>query len=327
MDSPPSVYNDPVEAEDLLDVDPNYELYTQHLQTSPPVVHTSLKPKSSFYPTQSKGPYLEAFYRVVFADFQILCQKPAKKRSKHNLTPGELLSLKQFLNNPELVIKQADKDGGIVILDKSTYVAEAMRLLSDSKTYKKLSCDPLPSFRTEADLLITHAINDHVLDKKEAAFIRKDFYSTPYFYHLPKLHKDAKNPPGRPIVASMNSITSGFSLYIDSFLQPLAQALQSYIRDSTHLMGLLSPYKWTKNYSWLSLDVNSLYTSIPHEVGLLAVQNFLLTDPMLNTRQAAFILEATSFCLTHNYFHFEDQFYLQTHGTAMGANFARLMPI
>lgn len=180
----------------------------------------------------------------------------------------------------------------------------------------------MPSFRTEAEILITHAITDRILDKKEAAFICKEFYSKPYFYHFPKLHKDAQNPPSRPIVASMNSISSGFSLYVDSFLQPLAQALQSYIRDSTHLMELLSPYTWTDSYFWLSLDVNSLYTSIPHDVGLLAVQNFLLTDPMLNTRQAAFILDTTSFCLTHNYFHFEGQFYLQTHGTAMGANFS-----
>lgn len=43
---------------------------------------------------------------------------------------------------------------------------------------------------------------------------------------------------------------------------------------------------------------------------------------MLNTKQATFISEAMIFCLTHNYFHFEGDFYLQTHGTAMGAKFA-----
>lgn len=93
-----------------------------------------------------------------------------------------------------------------------------MRLLSDTKTYKKLSSDPLPSFRVEAEILIENAVIDHIIDKKEAAFMRKNFYSTPYFYHLPKVHKDALHPPGKPIVASMNSVTSGFSLYVDSFL-------------------------------------------------------------------------------------------------------------
>lgn len=120
----------------------------------------------------------------------------------------------------------------------------------------------------------------------------------------------------------MDSITSGFSQYVDVFLQPLAQSFQSYIWDSTHLLKLLAPYSWEDSYLWLSLDVNSLYTSKPHDIGLLATQYFLLQDPMLNPHQATFILDATHFCLTHNYFLFEDDFYLETHGTAMGANLA-----
>lgn len=43
---------------------------------------------------------------------------------------------------------------------------------------------------------------------------------------------------------------------------------------------------------------------------------------MLNTSQAQFILETTNFCLTHSYLEFNGDFYLRTHGTAMGANFA-----
>lgn len=112
-----------------------------------------------------------------------------------------------------------------------------------------------------------------------------------------KVHKDQQHPSGRPIVASMNSVTSGFSLYIDSFLQPLAQNIQSYIRDSIHLLELLAPYTWQDSYSWLSFDVNSLYTFIPHHIGMLAT-HFLLQDPMLHTKHAAFILDATCFYLT-----------------------------
>lgn len=85
---------------------------------------------------------------------------------------------------------------------------------------------------------------------------------------------------------------------------------------------MLSFYRWEPTYLWVSLDVMSLYTLIPHDVGLMAVEHFLSADPLINPRQAHFILEATQFCLKHNYFEFEDSYYLQTQGTAMGANFA-----
>lgn len=303
-------------------IDPELLLYTQHPFTSPPVQHTNLHPKSIFYPTRSKGPYIEAFYRVVFSDLQKMCEQATNKRSSHNLSRGERLALKNFTQNPDLIIKPADKGGGIVLQNKIDYTAEALRLLSDSNTYKKLSKDPLPNFKIEAEKLITTACQHRIIDPKEASFLKRDYYKTPYFYHLPKIHKDPSHPPGRPIVASMDSVTSGFSQYVDVFLQPLAQSLPSYIRDSTHLLERLSLYTWDDNYLWLSLDVNSLYTSIPHNIGLRALQHFLSQDNMTNPDQATFILDATTFCLTHNYFLFQGDYYLQTTGTAMGANFA-----
>lgn len=42
----------------------------------------------------------------------------------------------------------------------------------------------------------------------------------------------------------------------------------------------------------------------------------------MSNSQASFILDCARYCLTHNYFVFDDQYYLQVQGTAMGANFA-----
>lgn len=41
----------------------------------------------------------------------------------------------------------------------------------------------------------------------------------------------------------------------------------------------------------------------------------------MNYKQARFIIECTLFSLEHNYFSFLEEFYLQTQGTAMGANY------
>lgn len=298
-------------------------LFTQHLATSPPIVHSRFKPQSIFYPTYAKGPYIETFYRVVYSDLLKLCNSSKKPPYYHNnLTPAEIKSLDSLMHNTEIVIKAADKGGGIVIQNREVYVAEAHRLLADTNTYVPLATDPTKNFAMELHDLVKTGVDDGVVSKPEAAFLCRPFYQVPYFYHLPKVHKDLNNPPGRPIVAAMNSITTGLSQYIDSFLQPLVHGLPSYIRDGRHLMESLSSYTWESSYIWLSLDVSSLYTSIPHQFGLMATEYFLSGDPLANPRQVAFILEATRFCLHHNYFQFEEDFYLQVKGTAMGANFA-----
>lgn len=299
------------------------EWLTQHCPTSPPVRHTTLRPKSIFNPTNNKGPYLQTFYQVVYSDFIKMCNTNREHiYIKSNLSPLERQALEQLTLNQSIVIKPADKGGSIVIQEKDDYVRESRRLLSDTNTYSILSSDPTSQFALEVATLVNRALTEKIISKSEASFITKNFYKVPYFYHLPKIHKDLTNPPGRPIVAAMDSVTSGFSIYIDQFLQPLAQNLPSYIRDGPHLLDMLKPYTWEQNYWWLSLDVSSLYTSIPHDVGVRAVEHFLANDPLTNPRQANFILEALTFCLKHNYFESEGTHYLQINGTAMGANFA-----
>lgn len=85
-------------------------------------------------------------------------------------------------------------------------------------------------------------------------------------------------------MAAIDSVTSVFSKYVNLFIQPLAQNLLSYIHDGAHLLDMLAPHEWEPTYWWLSLDVISLYTSIPHEVGLRAVKHFLAEDPHINSR-------------------------------------------
>lgn len=115
------------------------------------------------------------------------------------------------------------------------------------------------------------------------------------------------------------------SHYIDFFLQPIVANLSAYIRDSSHVLDTLKSYTWEDHYLKASLDVYSLYTSIPHTVGLRALQYFLYKDLTINSRQAQFLIKGTDFCLHHNDFTFLDQFFLQLRGTAMGGKFGSML--
>ncbi|XP_041437942.1 uncharacterized protein LOC121399966 [Xenopus laevis] len=69
------------------------------------------------------------------------------------------------------------------------------------------------------------------------------------------------------------------------------------------------------------IDIQSLYTSIPHNEGLDCIEEVLL-DTNLSTSKIYFIMDCLNMVLTKNYFSFEDNFYWQTQGTSMGATVA-----
>lgn len=145
---------------------------------------------------------------------------------------------------------------------------------------------------------------------------------TPIYYHLPKVHTSTTNPPGRPIIAGIGSLTSPLSEYIDFFLQKYVVKLDSYLKDSATLILLLKPITWQPDYWWASLDVTALYSNIKHEHGISAVKTFLDNDPDMPSSQQKFILDGIRFILTHNIFKFTDQLFIQRCGTAMETKFA-----
>lgn len=50
----------------------------------------------------------------------------------------------------------------------------------------------------------------------------------PVIYYLPKVHENPINPPGRPIIRGLDSVTFRVGTYIDNFLQPLVSKTPSY---------------------------------------------------------------------------------------------------
>lgn len=114
------------------------------------ITQTDFKPKSSFHPHWPKGNFIPIFYEVVMDEIKKICRTchPSGK-SEHTLgndceVPKEII--KRFKDREDIIIRQADKGGGLVIQDREDYVTEALRLLGDKDTYEKLTADPLPGY-------------------------------------------------------------------------------------------------------------------------------------------------------------------------------------
>lgn len=107
----------------------------------------------------------------------------------------------------------------------------------------------------------------------------------------------------------------------------MVKQLPAYVKDTGHILEILEKCRWKNDYLWLSLDVSLLYTYIPHEAGLQALQYFLKGESELPANQIKFIIEMAVFILRHNYFCIMGQFYLQLFGTDMGVSFAPALQI
>ena len=89
---------------------------------------------------------------------------------------------------------------------------------------------------------------------------------TPSFYLLPKIHKS--NNPGSPIVNNIGSITEKISAFVDEHLRKFTPRLLSYMQDTTHLINIMKNIQLDPDDLFVTTDVSSLYTNIPHTEGI-----------------------------------------------------------
>ena len=57
------------------------------------------------------------------------------------------------------------------------------------------------------------------------------------FYLLSKIHKRLYDVPGRPVISNCGFYNENISSFLDFHLQPLAQKVKSYIKDTNHFFG------------------------------------------------------------------------------------------
>ncbi|XP_077116947.1 uncharacterized protein LOC143773356 [Ranitomeya variabilis] len=295
----------------IADSNPNPDTY----------IHTTLANPSSFNPIHEQSEAFLTFDRLVTNDIRKL--KRARSRfNPGNLTNAEKKAIKDLQNNNNIIIRPADKGGGIVILDRVTYHEESIRLLSDTTTYKKLISDPTLQFSHKLKSLCLKGQSLGILNKKEFSFVLNKDPSLAIFYHIPKMHKSTTCPPGRPIISGINSLTSNLSRYVDMHLQKCMQLIPAYLKDTSHILRILETVKWEPNYVLCTLDIKSLYTVTDQNMGCKIAGQYLQALDVYPNTQVTFIEECIRFILQHNYFWYENDFFLQICGTAMGTRFA-----
>lgn len=193
------------------------------------------------------------------------------------------------------------------------YIQEAHRQLSNTAFYIKLDSDPTQEYKKELNKIVKE-LPPHIQEQILTNTPTEPRPGT--FYLLPKIHKPGN--PGRPIISGIGTITVGVSGYMDTVLKPYAISAPSYVRDTTDFLRKIQSLNNLPNNTILAtMDVESLYTNIPHNDGLQAIRNTIS-----DKTTADFATKLCQFVLTHNNFKFGDDLFLQISGTAMGTRMA-----
>ena len=141
------------------------------------------------------------------------------------------------------------------------------------------------------------------------SYLTTDIDRPQQFYLLPKIHKNPKNPPGRPIVSVSGGPTERISPFVDHFIGPLVALSQSFIRVSTHLISILIELTLWPGMLLFTLDITSLYTNIPHNEGIQAMKEILaIHRPPNDLPHNDCINKLLEVVLTNNHFEFNGTF-------------------
>lgn len=198
------------------------------------------------------------------------------------------------------------------------YVSESTRILNDVEYYERISYDPFKEIEIKSNELLNEAREKKVIGQEELKFIKIHNHTQPHFYHFPKIYKSIKNPPGRPIISGINSITCNMSHYLDLYLQEYVRKLPSYVKDSDKVIRSLDIFTSMGKTGLLTLDVTSLYTNNNHELGIKAINAYLSMAIEIPEAQKSFFLETLKFILDNNFFVYNESIYKQRKGTVMG---------
>ena len=128
-------------------------------ETSPyQKIHSKFVNKSTWNPNRVHQS-LDIFQR----SFKIgLLNSKLQLVRKLNLTREQMSSLRELSENPEIVIKKADKGSAVVVMNTTDYLREGYRQLSDPKFYTKIGHDSTEQVAT--NVTKTHTNEREMLD-------------------------------------------------------------------------------------------------------------------------------------------------------------------
>ncbi|CAF1506685.1 unnamed protein product [Adineta ricciae] len=272
-----------------------------------------------------------------FAELETLVRQlyttpiPTKLRRRAQYEQRTIRSIQRRLQASHSIVRLTDKSKVFHLGSQHEYHRKALEYMTKTNAYKELSngnnlcADHLHKVLSIIDpLLKTKAINLKWWKSK----MRPDSKTIElaHLYFIPKAHK--VNTPLRPIVSSIKAAATGVSHFLDQILRPLYDqvAKSSTFINDIDFVRQLEHYRDSGRFrlttTFVTFDVTDLYTMIPHNGFLIALGHFLerhSTNHRIHGMTIDTIMKLARLVLTTNCFAFNNKYYEQIRGGAMGS--------
>ena len=194
-----------------------------------------------------------------------------------------------------------------------THLKEAKNLLNSISVADKQVVSKLLSTQHKPGLFYAlpklHRLRQLISSKYSHSYLIKTLINTKQITQV--ANSQEVRQPYRPIVSCKGTLTEHFSGHVDCILQRFFDKIPSFLKDTTDFLCKLNDitHLVTPDSLLVTMDVNSLYTNIPHSDGVEACRSFLTMNAIDQTL-INYINTLVYFILKHNLFVFDDEQYL-----------------
>lgn len=231
-------------------------------------------------------------------------------KNKDSMT---IKKIRTICKEKNLIICKADKGNTITILDKEDYINKVNKFIEENN-FDICNKDPTSKFKN--NVLKTIKSVKSIIQEQDIFKYKIMNPRSPIFYGMPKIHKE--NIPIRPVVSYINVPIYRICNLINTTLPKMMKCKSDYsINNSSEFINKTKNLLLNKNNVMVSFDVKSLFTSIP----ILELKNIINNN--LETQTSPYKSDEMRLlintCLDQNYFRFNNKFYVQKEGLAMGS--------
>lgn len=135
------------------------------------------------------------------------------------MSNDEYRALQQLKNMRSVEVKQADKGGGIVLLDRDLYISQMRNLLLNTQVYTCINRTKANGIIDRVSFLILNLLITNLIDESLFKYFTTENPVIPKIHGLPKMHKkNAVIPPMRPIASGTGWCTQPLSIFVEGTL-------------------------------------------------------------------------------------------------------------